>query len=88
MSVQAYVLIETKPAMGENVRAAINRASMAAKVKRVKAITGPYDVIAEIEADDINVLSQSVTETIHKIDGVVHTITSVIVHLERGVAVV
>jgi DNA-binding Lrp family transcriptional regulator len=46
-------------------------------VRSVARVTGPYDVIAELEAGDIDALSELVTGEIHPITGVVRTITCV-----------
>ncbi|GBD11375.1 hypothetical protein HRbin23_01038 [bacterium HR23] len=44
-------------------------------MRSVDAVTGPYDVIAVLEADDLNVIGQTVTERIHTVSGVLRTVT-------------
>lgn len=44
-------------------------------VKQVDRVTGPYDVIAVLEADDINGISSIVSSEIHTLEGVLRTIT-------------
>ena len=39
--------------------------------------TGPYDVIVELEAQDIEAISEAVSDNIHAVKGVLRTITCV-----------
>jgi len=48
-------------------------------VKSVHVVTGPYDIIAFIEAEDLNTLSNVIIENIHRIKGIVDTTTAVVV---------
>jgi len=45
----------------------------------VDVITGPYDVVAVIEARDIQSVGDVVTSRVHTIGGVVRTVTCVAV---------
>ena len=45
----------------------------------VDVVTGPYDIIAVIEGDDMSVVGNVVTEKIHIVEGVVRTVTCVAV---------
>ncbi|KXA98371.1 hypothetical protein AKJ37_00310 [candidate division MSBL1 archaeon SCGC-AAA259I09] len=55
------------------------------KVKQMKAvqkanmITGPYDVMAIAQADDISEISNVLMEEIRNIDGVKETVTNVFI---------
>jgi len=44
-------------------------------VQDLDRVTGPYDVVAVLEAQDINKISDIVTEEIHTLPGVVRTTT-------------
>ncbi len=49
-----------------------------AGVKAADAITGEYDVIASFEAPDFTLIGATVVEKIQKIDGVVKTVTCLV----------
>jgi DNA-binding Lrp family transcriptional regulator len=72
--VRAYVLIEM--AAGHS-RELVNTLRGREWVRNVARVTGPYDVIAEIEAGDIDDMSELVADEIHPLVGVVRTITCV-----------
>jgi DNA-binding Lrp family transcriptional regulator len=40
-------------------------------------VTGPYDVIAVVQEEDLNKVHELITEQIHHLDGVLRTTTSV-----------
>jgi DNA-binding Lrp family transcriptional regulator len=48
-------------------------------VQAVDVVTGPYDIIAVVDADDINTIGEIVTSKIHIISGVVRSVTCVAV---------
>jgi DNA-binding Lrp family transcriptional regulator len=52
-----------------------------ARVISVDAVTGPFDVIALLEADDLDRLGRAVTEGIQQVDGVQRTTTCLVVRL-------
>jgi len=73
--VKAYVLIEMAAGhSGELVR----RLRENANVRTMSRVTGPYDVIATIEDEDLNKVHNFVTSVIHSQDGVLRTTTSVV----------
>lgn len=82
MAMRAYVLIESAVgkarAVGEGVRQ-LNLAD--AKVLSVDAVTGPFDVIALLESDDLDKLGRAITEGIQRVDGVQRTQTCLVVKL-------
>jgi DNA-binding Lrp family transcriptional regulator len=47
-------------------------------VKSAVVVTGPYDVIALIEAPDLQALGRVITEKIQTIEGVERTLTSLV----------
>lgn len=75
---EAYVLIKTRPgALGE----AAGKITAISGVNSVKAVTGPFDAIALVEAADINALGKLVISEIQKVPGVARTITSLVVEI-------
>lgn len=78
MVVQAYILIQT------DVGKAAEVAGEIAEVKGVtlaEDVTGPYDVIARIEADSIDALGKLVIAKIQEVPGITRTLTCTIVHV-------
>ena len=52
------------------------------KVKNVieaETITGPYDAIVSVRAENLKTLAKEVIPTIYKIDGVIDTTTAIVV---------
>ena len=76
MAVRGYVLIEAEvghsKGVGESVLALRHND---AKVTSVDTVTGPYDVIVQMEADDLDKLGRAITEGIQNLEGVKRTTT-------------
>lgn len=75
---QAYVLVQTEIAQSANVAARL------AKIDGVTAadeVTGPYDVIAVVEAPDVVVLGRDVLAKVQTVEGISRTITCPVVRL-------
>ena len=72
MSTKAYVLIEVAVGKTKDVIAALQQVE---GVMSVEAVTGPYDVIAIMEGQDINSVGDLVTKGVHSISGVSRTVT-------------
>jgi DNA-binding Lrp family transcriptional regulator len=82
MAVRGYVLIETEVGKAKAVGQAIGGVSYPrASVKAVDTVTGPYDVIVQLEADDLDCLGNAITEAIQKVAGVQRTTTCLAVRL-------
>ncbi len=73
----AYVLINC----GAGTTGRVVRALRRLGVKEVRAVTGPFDVVAYVEAKDPNRLGDTVVSRIQTIDGVQRTLTMVAVRL-------
>lgn len=73
---QAYVLIKTQVGRTESVQRELRskRGVTAADV-----IIGPYDIIAVVEADDLNAVGKLVLQEVHGINGVENTLTCPVV---------
>ena len=72
MAVAAFVLIET--AVGKT-KEVVNILSKMKGAKSVNTVTGPYDIIALIEAENLNDIGDLITGKIHDIDGISRTVT-------------
>ena len=79
MAISAYVLIDVEAGKLRPVLTALKKKK---EVQSVHLVTGPHDVIALIEAPDINELSEIVAETIQKVQGVQRTMTCICVEQE------
>ncbi len=76
--IRAFVLIQTRP--GELGRVA-NEVSSIDGVGSSVAVTGPYDVIAQVEAESIDALGEMVISEIQAVKGITRTLTCPVVHL-------
>ena len=72
MPPKAFVLVETSVGKTNDVVSAIGKIK---GVKSVDAVTGPYDVIAVVEAADLNTIGDLVTSKVHTIPGIARTVT-------------
>jgi DNA-binding Lrp family transcriptional regulator len=82
MAVRGYVLIETDVGRAKAVGTAIQSFSYpGSKVTVVDTVTGPYDVIVQLDADDLDTLGNAITEAIQKVSGVQRTTTCLAVRL-------
>ncbi|MFQ5987484.1 MAG: Lrp/AsnC ligand binding domain-containing protein [Dehalococcoidia bacterium] len=78
MAVKAYVLIEVAVGKAKEVVTALQKVE---GVQSVAAVTGPYDVIAIIEMQDVNAIGDLVTRNIHSVSGIARTVTCLTVQL-------
>ncbi len=78
MATKAFVLIET--AVGKT-REVVEAMKTVKGVSSVDAVTGPYDIIAVLEADDLNTIGDMVTSKVHAVGSVVRTVTCLAVSL-------
>ena len=76
--VEAYVLIQTEVGKPAQVATQVGQAD---GIGTVVAVTGPYDVIARLTADDVDSLGKLVVSQIQAIDGITRTLTCPVVHL-------
>ncbi len=72
MTAKAFVLIET--AVGKTKEVVSTLGSLKS-VQSVDTVTGPYDVIAILEAKNLNDIGEIVTGEIHPIAGISRTVT-------------
>jgi DNA-binding Lrp family transcriptional regulator len=76
--VEAYVLVQTEVGAAADVADEIGALE---GVLSAEAITGPYDVIARLQADSVDALGRLVVSRIQLVEGVARTLTCPIVHL-------
>jgi DNA-binding Lrp family transcriptional regulator len=73
---KGYVLLEAQAGKTEE---ALHKIRDIKGVKEVHLVTGPYDLIINIEADDLKKLGQIVSDEIQVIGGVTKTITCIVI---------
>lgn len=79
---RAYVLIESAVGQANTVAEGVTALSFAdTNVVSVDAVTGPFDVIALLESDDLDKLGKAITDGIQQVEGVQRTTTCLVVRL-------
>lgn len=79
---RAYVLIESAVGKAKGVAEGVHKLQFGeAKIVSVDAVTGPFDVIALIESDDLDKVGRAITDGIQQVDGVQRTTTCLVVQL-------
>jgi DNA-binding Lrp family transcriptional regulator len=78
MAVHGYVLIQTEVGKAAGVARQIREI---AGVVLAEDVTGPYDVIARVEADSIDELGRLVVSQVQLIEGITRTLTCPVVNL-------
>jgi len=82
MSIRGYVLVETEVGRTQAVGDAIRDSTPTlATITAVDTVTGPFDVIVQLEADDLDKLGKSITQDLQSLDGVQRTTTCLSVNL-------
>jgi DNA-binding Lrp family transcriptional regulator len=76
--VQAYILIQTEVGQASEVAREIGQL---AGVTMAEDVTGPYDVIARVEAPSIDELGHLVVARIQDVKGITRTLTCTVVHV-------
>ena len=78
MAVAAYILIQTEVGRAASVASAIAGLEGVASAEDV---TGPYDVIARVEAGTVDELGKLVIAKIQDVEGITRTLTCTVVHV-------
>ena len=76
--VQAFILIQTEVGKAATVAQAIGELPGVASAEDV---TGPYDVIARVEANTVDELGKLVIAKIQDVPGITRTLTCTVVHV-------
>ncbi|MBC9956725.1 Lrp/AsnC family transcriptional regulator [Yimella sp. cx-51] len=74
--VQAYILIQAQVGKAHSVATAIAQIN---GVTLAEDVTGPYDVIARIEAENVDELGKLVIARIQEVPGITRTLTCTVV---------
>ena len=83
MPVKGYVLIETEVGTAKAVAEKLNELKHNdARVTDVDTVTGPFDVIAMLSANDLNSLGSCITLAIQTVPGVKRTTTCLSIILD------
>lgn len=75
--VQAYVLIQTEVGKSSPVAAGIRDID---GVVTADEVTGPYDIIATLQAENVADLGALVLARVQEVDGITRTLTCTVVH--------
>ncbi len=79
---RAYILIESEVGRASEVARGAKELKLdKATVVSVDAVTGPFDVIVQLEAEDLDDIGRIITEGIQKVDGVGRTTTCLVVRI-------
>ena len=76
MASKAYVLLEAQAGKTDE---ALEKLNAIHDIKNVSLVTGPYDIILTVEAEDLKQLGHIVSEQVQNVPGVTKTITCVII---------
>lgn len=79
-NVKAHVLITAE---AKKVKNAAEKLRASNVVQNADIVTGPYDIIATLEAEDVNALGKLITREILSLDGIERTITCIVVSVDE-----
>jgi DNA-binding Lrp family transcriptional regulator len=80
--VRGYILVEAGVGKARSVGEEAASIKMPdVRVLSVDTVTGPYDVIVQLEADDLDKLGRAITDGLQRIEGVQRTTTCLAVKL-------
>ncbi len=78
MAVSAFIMVDVT---GDHTKSAYKTITRIPRVKKVDAVTGPFDLIVQIEAETLESLNELVLSRIRGVDGVIKTSTAIILNL-------
>lgn len=76
--IAAYILIQTTVGRAAVVATALREMP---GISESVTVTGPYDVIARVESEDVDELGRLVVSQLQRLDGAERTMTCPVVHL-------
>ncbi len=76
MATKAYILVRTEVGKTNDVVSSLRAIK---GVTAVDLVSGPYDVVAVVEADDANTVGRLVINQMHSLEGLCSTITCVVI---------
>ena len=78
MAISAFVLIDVT---GNHTKSAYKTLTRIQGVKTLHAVTGPFDLIAQVEAETIEELNDIVLSRIRSVDGITKTSTALVLKM-------
>ncbi len=78
MAVSAFVMVDV---IGDHTKSALKTFTRIPGVKHVYGITGPYDIIVDIEAETLEELNDLVLSRVRGVDGVRKTSTAIVLNV-------
>ena len=76
MAVKSYILIETEVGTAKQVALSLGEITHSdGEIKTVELVTGPFDVICLVEAENLEQLGSCITDSIQTVAGVTRTTT-------------
>lgn len=69
---RAYILIETAVGKTQSVAEELRQVQA---MTSVDTVTGPFDIIAIAEADDLPSIGDLISDGLHRVSGIVKTVT-------------
>ena len=72
MAAKAFILIETVVGGTKQVASTLQQLK---GVKSADCVTGPYDVIAVVEGENLHEIGVLITDKIHPVAGIARTVT-------------
>ena len=78
MAISAFVLIDVT---GNHTKSAYKTLTRIQGVKSLHAVTGPFDLIAQVEAETIEELNDIVLSRIRGVDGITKTSTALVLKM-------
>jgi len=79
LSVSAFIFIGV---LGDHTKSVFKTLKRIEGIKSLYVITGSYDIIALVEAESLNELSDTVLSRLRSVDGVTKTVTNIILDLK------
>jgi len=78
MAISAFVLIDTT---GNHTKTAYKTLTRIQGIKAVYPVTGPYDLIAQVEADTLEDLNELIMARLRGVDGITKTNTAIVLKI-------
>jgi DNA-binding Lrp family transcriptional regulator len=79
--IEAFVLLTVEVDKVEEVIKNIKK--KLPSVKEAKGVTGPYDVIIRVDANDLKELTREIVSKIYRINGVIDTTTAIVIESSK-----
>jgi DNA-binding Lrp family transcriptional regulator len=76
--VSAYILIQTEVGKAAHVTEQVREID---GISAVDPVTGPYDIVARAEADDLDLLAKGTVMPMQELEGITRTLTCPILQL-------